>query len=31
MKLQLIRFSYDTKSANVVMWKDKEHEYFSRA
>ena len=26
-KLQLVGFSYDKKSANVVMWKDKEYEY----
>ena len=26
-KLQLAGFSYDKKSANVVMWKDKEYEY----
>ena len=31
IKLQLIGFSYDKKSANVVMWKDKECEYISRA
>ena len=30
-KLQLIGFSYDKKSANVVMWKDKEYEYISSA
>ena len=30
-KLQLVGFSYDKKSANVVMWKDKEYEYFSSA
>ena len=29
MELQLIGFSYDKKSANVVMWKDKEYEYIS--
>ena len=29
-KLQLVGFSYDEKSANVVMWKDKEYEYISR-
>ena len=29
-KLQLERFSYDKKNANVVMWKDKtEYEYIS--
>ena len=31
MKLQLIGFSYDKKSANAVMWKDKEYEYISSA
>ena len=31
MELQLIGFSYDKKSANVVMWKDKEYEYISSA
>ena len=30
-KLQLAGFSYDKKSANVVMWKDKEYEYISSA
>ena len=25
-KLPLVGFSYDKKSANVVMWKDKEYE-----
>ena len=30
-KLQLVGFSYDKKSANVVMWKDKEYEYISSA
>ena len=30
-KLQLVGFSYDKKSANVVMWKDKEYEYVSSA
>ena len=29
-KLQLVGFSCDKKSANVVMWKDKEYEYISR-
>ena len=28
-KLQLVGFSYDKKSANVVLWKDKEYEYIS--
>ena len=28
-KLQMVGFSYDKKSANVVMWKDKEYEYIS--
>ena len=31
MELQLIGFSYDKESANVVMWKDKECEYISSA
>ena len=31
MELQLIGFSHDKKSANVVMWKDKEYEYISSA
>ena len=31
MELQLIGFSYDKKSANEVMWKDKEYEYISSA
>ena len=31
MELQLIGFSYDKKSANVVVWKDKEYEYISSA
>ena len=30
-KLQLAGFSYDKKSANVIMWKDKEYEYISSA
>ena len=30
-KLQLVGFSYNKKSANVVMWKDKEYEYISSA
>ena len=30
-KLQLVGFSYDKKSANVVMWKDKGYEYVSSA
>ena len=30
-KLQLVGFSYGKKSANVVMWKDKEYEYISTA
>ena len=30
-KLQLVGFSYDKKSANVVLWKDKEYEYISSA
>ena len=30
-KLQLVRFSYNEKSANVVMSKDKEWEYISSA
>ena len=29
-KLQLVGFSCDKKSANVVMWKDKEYEYVLR-
>ena len=29
--LQLVGFSYGKKSANVVMWKDKEYEYISSA
>ena len=28
-KLQMVGFSYDKKSANVVMWKDEEYEYIS--
>ena len=28
-KLQLVGFSYDKKSANIVLWKDKEYEYIS--
>ena len=28
---QLIGFSYDKKSANIGMWKDKEYEYISSA
>ena len=31
MGLQLIGCSYDKKSANVVMWKDKVYEYISSA
>ena len=27
----MVGFSYDEKSANVVMWKDKEYEYISSA
>ena len=27
----MVGFSYDKKSANVVMWKDKEYEYLSSA
>ena len=30
-KLQLVGFSYDKKSANVVTRKDKEYEYISSA
>ena len=30
-KIQLIRFSYDKKSANVVTWKDKDYRYISSA
>ena len=30
-KIQLVRFSYDKKSANVVTWKDKEYRYISSA
>ena len=30
-KLPLVGFSCDRKSANVVMWKDKEYEYISSA
>ena len=30
-KLQLVEFSYDKKSANVVMWKDKKYEHISSA
>ena len=30
-KLQLVGFLYDKKSANIVMWKDKEYEYISSA
>ena len=30
-KLKLIGFSYDTKSANAVMWKDKGYEYIACA
>ena len=30
-KLQLVWYSYDKKSANVVMWKDKKCEYISSA
>ena len=30
-KPQLVGFSYEKKSANVVMWKDKEYEYISSA
>ena len=30
-KLQLVGFLYDKKSANVVMWKDKEYEFISNA
>ena len=29
MELQLIGFSHDKKSANAVLWKDKEYEYIS--
>ena len=30
-KIPLVGFSYEKKSANVVMWKDKEYEYISSA
>ena len=30
-KLQLLGLSYDKKSANEVMWKDKEYEYILSA
>ena len=30
-KLPLVGFSCDRKSANVVMWKDKEYKYISSA
>ena len=30
-KIQLVRFSYDKKSANEVTWKDKEYRYISSA
>ena len=30
-KLQLVRFSYDKKSANVVTWKEKEYKCISSA
>ena len=30
-KKKKVKFPYDKKSANVVMWKDKEYEYISNA
>ena len=30
-KLQFVGFSFDKKSANIMMWKEKEYEYISSA